>query len=112
MLPGLPNLMWVDPQNIGGDFTTNNTKFITYDASAIRLSELVIGYSAPAKVFKNGFIKGARVAIVGRNLWLMYRKTPRGIDPESANTSGNAQGIESGGSFPYAQYGFDFKLNF
>jgi TonB-linked SusC/RagA family outer membrane protein len=104
--------LWGEPQTIFSDFTTNSTRSLTYDASAIRLSELVLGYTVPNRVFKNGVIKGVRVAAVGRNLWLLYRKTPRGIDPESANTSGNAQGIESGGSFPYAQYGLDFKVSF
>jgi TonB-linked SusC/RagA family outer membrane protein len=112
MMVGLPNTLWGEPQNIGADFTTNNTPYITYDASSIRLSELVAGYTFPGRFFGKGFVKGARAAIVGRNLWLLYRNTPRGIDPESANTSGNAQGIESGGSFPYAQYGFDLKVNF
>lgn len=112
MMVGKPNNIWSEPQLLAGDFTVNNTEYITYDASAIRLTELVFGYTVPTKVFKNGFIKGVRAAIVGRNLWLIYRNTPRGIDPESANTSGNAQGIESGGSFPYAQYGFDVKVNF
>lgn len=112
MIPGQPNTYWVDPQNIGSDYTLNNTKFITYDASAIRLSEVVLGYNVPSRFFKAQLIKGARVSLVGRNLWLIERHTPRGIDPESANTSGNAQGIESGGSFPYAQYGIDIKFNF
>jgi hypothetical protein len=112
MIPGQPSTLWVDPQAFNADFTINNAKFITYDASAIRLSELVLGYTLPGKFLKNKFIKGTRVALVGRNLWLLYRNTPRGIDPESAYTSGNAQGIESGGSFPYAQYGFDLKVNF
>ncbi|MDF2192396.1 SusC/RagA family TonB-linked outer membrane protein [Paraflavitalea sp. CAU 1676] len=112
MTPGKPNTVWAEPQLLAGDYTLNNVNSITYDASAIRLTELVIGYTVPNKVFKNGFVKGVRAAMVGRNLWLLYRNTPRGIDPESANTSGNAQGIESGGSFPYAQYGFDVKVNF
>jgi hypothetical protein len=49
--------------------------------------------------------------LVGRNLWTIYQKTPRGIDPESAAFSGNAQGLEQGGALPYASYGFDLKFS-
>lgn len=113
MMVGNPNPNWTDPQTYFSDYTLNNAPAVTYDATSIKLMEMVIGYNFSPSLFgKNGFIKGARLAAVGRNLWQIYRRTPRGIDPESANTSGNAQGIESGGSFPYAQYGIDFKINF
>jgi hypothetical protein len=49
--------------------------------------------------------------LVGRNLWTIFQKTPKGIDPESAAFSGNAQGLEQGGSLPYATYGVDLKVS-
>ncbi len=83
-----------------------------FDATNVRLSEVVLGYTVPSKVFRNKFIRNARAALVGRNLWTILKYTPKGIDPEAANTTGNGQGIEQGGSFPYATYGVDLKFNF
>lgn len=111
MEPGAPNLWWLDPNVVANDYF-NDAPLITFDATSIRLSQLIFGYTFPQKWIKNTFIKGVRLAFTGRNLWQIVQHTPHGIDPESANTSGNAQGIEAGGSFPYAQYGFDFKMNF
>lgn len=112
MMPGKPNNVWAEPQVMAADFVTNNTPAETYDATSIRLSQLIFGYTMPQNWIRNTFIRGVRLAFVGRNLWQILQHTPQGIDPESANTSGNAQGIEAGGSFPYAQYGFDLKVNF
>jgi hypothetical protein len=96
----------------GNDKVLNDVPSLTYDASSIRISELIVGYTLPQKLVSKVYIRSARIAFVGRNLWQIYQKTPLGIDPESANSSGNAQGIESGGSYPYAQWGFDLKLTF
>lgn len=107
-----PNESWQSPQaywqNMDNDMGNN-----LFDASNIRLSEVVMGYNFNGSNWlRNKFIRGARIALVGRNLWTIMKHTPRGIDPEAANTTGNAQGIEQGGSFPYATYGVDLKFNF
>jgi hypothetical protein len=110
-MPGSPNVFWQSPQGYwqNMDFDMGNNLF---DATNVRLSELVLGYNMTHKMLGNKFIRGARVALVGRNLWTIFKNTPRGIDPESASTTGNGQGIEQGGSFPYATYGVDIKFNF
>ncbi|ASZ11890.1 SusC/RagA family TonB-linked outer membrane protein [Chitinophaga pendula] len=109
--PGAPNAHWISPQGYWQtmDFDMEHNLF---NATSIRVSELVLGYSLPLSRNTRRFFQGARLALVGRNLWTILKHTPKGIDPEAANTSGNAQGIEQGGSFPYAQYGFDLKFNF
>lgn len=112
MIPGEKDTHWENPQGQMNDMTVNNAPGITFDATSVRLSQLIFGYSFPDKLLKRKFIKGIRVAVTGRNLWQIVQHTPQGIDPESANTSGNAQGIEAGGSFPYAQYGIDLKIKF
>ena len=114
LVPGDRSLGFVYPQLVNGnDKVTGDVPYVTFDATSVRISEMIFGYTVPQKVLNNAkFIKGARIAFVGRNLWQIYQNTPRGIDPESANSSGNAQGIEAGGSFPYAQWGFDLKLSF
>ena len=105
---------WVYPQLVlGNDKTTNDVPYLTYDATSIRISEIVIGYTFPPKILGKSFVKGAFVAFTGRNIWQIYQKTPIGIDPEAAAGSTNGtMGIESGGSFPYAILGFTVKLTF
>ncbi len=98
---------------LGNDKTTNDVPYLTYDATSIRISEIVIGYTVPSKILGKSFVKGAFVAFTGRNIWQIYQKTPIGIDPEAAAGSTNGtMGIESGGSFPYAILGFTVKLTF
>jgi hypothetical protein len=102
----------MNPTTYESDMTLNNTPAITFNASDIKIAETVFGYTLPQKYLGTMPIRGVRVAFVGRNLWTLLKHTPQGIDPEAANTSGNAQGIDAGNSFPYAQYGFDLKVAF
>ncbi|MFY0255991.1 SusC/RagA family TonB-linked outer membrane protein [Chitinophaga sp. 30R24] len=112
MQPGQKSNIWMNPTTWESDMTLNNTPAITFNASNIKLSELIFGYTLPETILKRTPVKSTRLAFVGRNLWTIFKHTPHGIDPESANTTGNAQGIEAGGSFPYSIYGFDLKLTF
>ncbi|MGM9753564.1 MAG: SusC/RagA family TonB-linked outer membrane protein [Candidatus Cryptobacteroides sp.] len=56
----------------------------TYDATTVRLQELSIGYSLPAKWFRDKM--KMRVSLIGRNLWLLYCKAP--FDPETTASTG------------------------
>jgi hypothetical protein len=111
---GNKSIGWVYPQLVlGNDKTVNDVPYLTFDATSIRISEVVFGYTIPNKVFRKSFIKGAFVAISARNLWQIYQRTPIGIDPEAAAGSTNGtMGTESGGSFPYAILGFTVKMSF
>jgi TonB-linked SusC/RagA family outer membrane protein len=111
-IPGAKSNIWMNPTTYESDMTLNNVPALTFNATSIKLSELIFGYTFPQQLFGRVPIRGLRLAFVGRNLWTLLKHTPQGIDPESANNSGNAQGIEAGGSFPYATYGFDLKVNF
>lgn len=90
----------------------NMSSLMIYDASYVKLNQLIFGLSAPPKWLVKTPFQTARLSFVARNVWTIYKKTPRGIDPESANTSGNALGIEQGGSLPFINYGFDLKFSF
>lgn len=66
-----------------------------YDASFVKLREMRLGYDVPASLlgrFNVGY--KVNVALVGRNLWT-HSNAPN-IDPETAFSSGNLQGIEFG----------------
>lgn len=83
-----------------------------FDASFIKLRELSIGYSIPSKLLVKTPLTAVKISAVGRNLAILYQNTPKGIDPEAAVSSGNAQGIEYGGMPPVASFGLDLKLTF
>jgi hypothetical protein len=64
-----------------------------YDASFVKLRELKIGYTFN-KIGKTP-IKDLNISLIGRNLALLYAKVPH-IDPESAFSNTNVQGLEFG----------------
>ncbi len=105
---------WINPTTFSSDNVTNNVPGNTFDATSIRISEIILGYTFNKSLFgKKSFVKGAYVALTGRNVWQIYQRTPYGIDPESVTGAGNAtMGVESGGSFPYATFGASIKLSF
>jgi hypothetical protein len=82
-----------------------------YDGSFIKLRELSIGYNIPKKLLNSLNLKSLRISIVGRNLAILYKNTPQGIDPEATSSMGNDQGFERSFALPSATYGFDFKLS-
>lgn len=106
---GKPNNVYVSPQSNG--FSTADEMQI-FDASYVKLREIVFGYSIPSSVFKKSFISNAKVSLSARNLWTIFKNAPQGIDPESSVTSGNGQGIEYGSLPPISTYGLDIRLTF
>jgi hypothetical protein len=105
-----PNTRWILPQTYWQQ-TGNDTHLLTFDATYVKLSQVILGYSLPQSWLRKSVFKTAAFSLVGRNLWFIFQKTPKGIDPEAAAFSNNTQGIEAGGSAPYASYGFDLKFS-
>ena len=102
---------WLNPQVYGYDGLQDQRRFV-YDASYVKLREVTLGYNIPHRLIKKIKIKNAKISVVGRNLWTIYRNTPQGIDPESGTTSGNGQGIEYGSFLPTSTIGVNVKLVF
>lgn len=87
------------------------TEHYVYSATNIRLRELSLGYSLPKSVFKNTFINGADLSIIGRNLFFFKNNAP--YDPDATLSIGNAlQGVESFGMPSTRSFGFNLKINF
>jgi TonB-linked SusC/RagA family outer membrane protein len=108
---GKKNTQYTSPQSY--EYARPNyAEFVIFDASYVKLRELSFGYNFPAKLLSHIKLKSARISAVGRNLAILYKKTPRGIDPEAASTSGNGQGIENGSLPPNVTYGFNLNLTF
>ena len=65
-----------------------------YDASYVKLRELSINYQLPKSIYGLIGLQGASIGFTARNLWIIYKEADN-IDPESAITAGNAQGVEA-----------------
>ena len=82
-----------------------------YDASYMKFRELTLSYNFPQKWFKNTSIQGATFSLVGRNLAVISKNIPH-IDPESAVSTNNIQGLE-GGQLPTTRtYGASLSIRF
>jgi TonB-linked SusC/RagA family outer membrane protein len=95
-----------------GYFADDFCSEVLYDASFIKLRELSIGYNLPKAWISKLHMSRARISAVGRNLWIIYQKTPKGIDPEAAINAGNGQGMEFGSLPPSTTFGLDIKIEF
>ncbi|MBB5285305.1 TonB-linked SusC/RagA family outer membrane protein [Rhabdobacter roseus] len=66
-----------------------------FDASYVKLRELSLGYNIPASLLKKIHIQSAKVSLVGRNVWMIFKNTPH-VDPEFDAKGGNGQGFGYG----------------
>ena len=79
-----------------------------YDASYVKLREARIGFAVPERYLSRTSVHNARLAIVGRNL-LLWTNAPN-IDPETAFSSTNLQGIEMGQMPTARSIGFQLSV--
>ncbi len=90
--------------------TSSALALYTYSATNVRLRELSLGYSIPASVFGNK-IRQVQLSLVGRNLWLIYKKAP--YDPEiTAFTTNQLQGYDYFGMPSQRSLGLNLKVTF
>ena len=87
-----------------------NSGFI-YDASYVKLREVVFTYDLPKTLMAKTFISGASVSFVGSNLWILHKNLPY-ADPEAGQSAGNIQGWQSGVMPTTRNYGFSLNLQF
>lgn len=93
-------------------YSQNPNKAFVYDATYIKLREVVISYSLPAKLMaRYNWIQGATFSIVGSNLWIISKDLPH-ADPEASQSSGNVQGWQSGVMPSVRNVGFSINLQF
>ncbi|MNK46252.1 Vitamin B12 transporter BtuB [compost metagenome] len=82
-----------------------------YDATNIRLRELVFGYSMPKRLLGNSGFSSIDFSLVGRNLFFFLNKAEH-FDPEAGAGTGNLQGIESFNIPSTRDYGVNVKFGF
>ncbi|MBA4153747.1 SusC/RagA family TonB-linked outer membrane protein [Flavobacterium sp.] len=91
---------------------SNFTESGVFDASYVKLRQIVFGYSLPKEWLKGSFIQDLKLSVVGRNLALLYSKTPH-VDPESAFSNANGEQGQEFGQLPSARsYGFNVNIKF
>jgi hypothetical protein len=66
-----------------------------FDASFIKLREVRLGYTLPNTLLGKLPFRDVNVSVIGRNLALLYSKVPH-VDPETAFSNTNVQGLEFG----------------
>lgn len=91
-------------------YTSRVGTMYVYDATNIRLAEMSIAYHIPFNRWVK-WIQDVRVALVGRNLLMLYNKAP--FDPESTASTGTwYQGIDFFRQPSYRNMGFSVNLTF
>jgi TonB-linked SusC/RagA family outer membrane protein len=88
------------------------SEYYVYDATNVRLREIVLGYSFDEEVFgPDSFVKNAKVSLIGRNLFFIHKEAP--YDPEAQLSVGNnLQGVDVFGMPGTRSYGVNVKLTF
>ena len=110
---GTQNTTFARANGWGGDqyYGRTPTARYVYDASYVKLREVALSYTLPKNLLNNTFLNKVVVSAVGRNLLIISKNTP-GFDPETGQSSGNAQGIANA-SYPTARsFGFNVTLGF
>ena len=95
------------------DVNTQND-FWVEDGSYLKLRELSLSYSLgaePLKGFVKGYIKGIRLALIGKNLFTLTKYT--GYDPEVQTTNGTQYFSYDFMGYPnYRSYSVSLELKF
>jgi TonB-linked SusC/RagA family outer membrane protein len=111
---GSPNNVVVDAKTFN-QYAYNYSNFTesgVFDASYVKLRQIVFGYSLPKKWLDGTFIQDFKVSVVGRNLALLFSNVPH-IDPETGFSNQNGQQGQEFGQLPSARsYGFNVNIKF
>ena len=108
---GKPNDIRVSNVNYGTfGYRFNPAAGFVYDGSYIKLREVMITYSLPAKIIKHlNPLKGIDFSLIGRNLWIIHKNLPYS-DPEEIISAGNFLGFQ-GGAYPSVRtFSFNVRL--
>lgn len=93
----------------------NVSQVFAHNAAFWKLREVTFYYDVPSNIltYTGGFVKGARIGFVGRNLLMLLPESNMYGDPESNRSTGNDVGYAPGGSIPPSKsYGFNVSFTF
>lgn len=92
-------------------YNSNPNSAFVYDASYVKLREVVLTYNLPKALMAKISIASASVSLVGSNLWIIHKNLPY-ADPEASQSSGNIQGWQTGTLPAVRNYGVSLKVQF
>lgn len=109
---GKPNTARAENVNYGlYGYARQPNKAFVYDASFVKLREVILTYSLPQNVIGHLPVKGIDLSLIGHNLWIIHKNLPY-ADPEEIISAGNLQGYQ-GGAYPSVRtLTFNLKLRF
>ncbi len=108
----VPNTVIVTANQLYGYSNPRNYhESAIFDASYVKLREVSLGYNIPAAFLKRIKIQSAKVSVVGRNVWMIFKNTPH-IDPEIDAKGGNGQGFGYGELPSSRSIGMNLALSF
>ncbi|WP_046244488.1 SusC/RagA family TonB-linked outer membrane protein, partial [Hymenobacter terrenus] len=111
---GTPNDIRTSNTNFGlYGYSRNPDAAFVYDASFVKLREVALSYALPKSLTSRlGFVKGADISIIGRNLWIIHKNLPD-ADPEDSLGSGNLGLGYQVGAYPTTRtLGANLRLSF
>jgi TonB-linked SusC/RagA family outer membrane protein len=123
--PSVPNYVTnttaIAPVNLPlwGATNANVGSLSVVDGSVVKIREIALAYSIPAKMLKNSGITSMKFGVNARNPFIFFVNNGNGIknqgytDPEASFTTGNGQGISNLGQYPATKtYGVSLNLTF
>jgi len=81
---------------LNGGLKANFDEYFMIDRSFVKLREVVLGYTVPQSVFKNGVVKGITLSVVGRNL--LYFADRKDFDIDQYASGFNSSDRTTGGA--------------
>ncbi len=105
------NTTYIEGQQYCHDFYDGPISQNIFNTDYIKLREVRIGYTLPAKISDKIKIKNLKVSAFGRNLAIWGKDCPH-IDPENTTSSGNIQGLEGGALPSLRTFGFNLSFDF
>ncbi len=111
-----PNATASTVQNFISSGIGGVTEYWMTDRSFVKLREVTLGYTLPAKFFaKSGLIKSASFSLVGRNLLYFAKRKDIDVDQYATGFSDASRSLQSGGdlqSVTARRFGFNINVSF
>ena len=103
----------VAPENLSTYYGEINdiAEHFVEDSDFIKLRQLSLGYQLPNESLENTFIQSVNISVIASNLFYLKRSIDN-IDPESAYSAGNSQGLEYFGVPSTRNYGLSLNVKF
>ncbi|SFD77488.1 iron complex outermembrane recepter protein [Chitinophaga sp. CF118] len=93
--------------------TNGDYSAAVFDNSYIKVREVAFTYNMPKSIVEKLHFQGLQVALIGRNLFYLYKTVPYGLDPEVAVGSGWLdQGVDNGTAGPTRSLGASLRARF